>query len=174
MSERQDKVTFAAMFKMMFLMAAGLLSVMPMHDFHASITQIEHSSKSGRLEMAVKVFTDDLEAAIQPVGLPTLHLATAQERAESAALIEKYLVEHVAVRADGKAVQMNYLGKETESDATWCYFESRPIDAPHRVEVTNSLLLSLFEDQVNIIHLKKGGKTSAKITSASSKVAVFD
>jgi hypothetical protein len=162
------------MLKMMSLLTAGLLTVMPLHDFHVSITQIEHSSKSGRLEMAVKVFTDDLEAAIQPIGLPTLHLATPQEHAESPTLIQKYLQQHVILRVDGKAVQMTYLGKEKESDATWCFLESLPMDEPQRLEVTNSLLLSLFEDQVNIVHFKRAGKTSAKMTNASTKTVVFN
>lgn len=161
---------------MLRLMLAALLGAVPntMHDFHVSITQIELNAASQRLEVAVKIFTDDLEAAVQPADLPPLRLATGQEHAGSNEMVAAYVRKHVTVRNDGALIVLTYLGKETEADATWCYLESQPIEQVGRLEVTNSLLLSQFDDQVNIIHFTRDGKTRAKLTGAGEVSAVFE
>lgn len=160
------------MVKLLLTLLLTTIYVIP-HDFHASITQIESSATSGKLEVAVKIFTDDLEAAIQPAGKEPLRLATSRESTLSNDLIAAYVMQHIRIEVDGVTVVLTFLGREYEADATWCFFESGSVNDFQQLTVINTLLLSQFDDQVNIIHLRKDGKTKAKMTNASERKVVF-
>lgn len=160
------------MLKFLTLLAA-FATLSSAHDFHVSITQMEQNGKTGRLEIAVKIFTDDLELAVQPAGIPKLHLATREEHAAADSLIGQYLLEHLRLHVDGIPVVLAYLGKETESDATWCYLESGPMGKIGQLKVTNTVLFAQFDDQVNIIHWKQDGRTKARMVSASDRSVLF-
>ncbi len=151
-----------------------LLAPTTPHAFHASITQLELKSETGRLEVAVMMFTDDLEATIQPTNHPSLYLATPKEHPRAEALVNAYVNQHISIKVDGVPVKLTFIGKETEADATWCYLESGVIGKFKKLEISNTVLLAQFEEQTNIIHLKKDGKTQAKMTNNGTKKAVFD
>jgi hypothetical protein len=160
------------MVKLLLTLLLTTVCAMP-HDFHASITQIEYNPTSGRLELAVKIFTDDLEAAIQPAGKDPLRLATSHESSLSNDLIGDYVIRHLRVKVDGMATVLAFIGKEHEADATWCFLETGPVNDFRKLEIINTLLFSQFDDQVNIIHLKKDGRTKAKMTNAAQRTVTF-
>ncbi len=162
------------MIKVFSVMMVMLGWAMPLHDFHASITQIDVNAETGRLEVAVKLFTDDLETAVQPAGQPALHIGTPKEHLRTEALLADHLRRHLLLQVDGRPAILRFLGKETEADATWCYLESDAIGSFKSLTVTNTLLLTQFEDQVNIIHLERSGIKQAKMTNAGGPRAVFD
>lgn len=162
------------MLKVFSLVGAMFISAVTVHDFHASITQIDVNAESKRLEVAVKLFTNDIEAAIQPLGQLPLQLGTAKENERTTTLLSAYLTKHLAVHADAQPVALKYIGKETEADATWCYFESEPMGSFSALTVTNTLLLAQFDDQVNIIHLNRHNRKQAKLTNAAAIKVVFD
>jgi len=160
------------MVKLLLTLLLTTVCAMP-HDFHASITQIELNATSGRLEVAVKIFTDDLEAAIQPIGKEPLRLATERESSRSDDLIGDYVTRHLRIKVDGVPVVLAFIGKDHEADATWCYLESGPVNSFQKLDITNTVLFAQFDDQVNIIHLKKDGKTKAQMTNSSTPAATF-
>jgi len=162
------------MLKVLSVVVTMSLSALPAHDFHASITQIDVNADTKRLEVAVKLFTDDLEAAIQPMGQPPLHLGTTKEHERTATLLAAYLQRHLALQLNGRPVSLKYIGKENEADATWCYLESEPTGSFSVLTATNTLLLSQFDDQVNIIHLNRKDSKQAKLTNASITKVTFD
>lgn len=143
------------------------------HDFHVSISEMERNADSGRLEIAVKVFTDDLEEAIARRGLQQANIGTSTEHDSAQVFIDRYLSEMLLVWDDNDPITLVYLGSEPSADATWCYLESEPLRSLGRLRVRNSLLYEVFDDQVNIIHFKNDGKTKAKMTDRSSAEAVF-
>lgn len=143
------------------------------HDFHVSISEMERNASSGRLEIAVKIFTDDLEEAIARRGLRQANIGTAAEHDSAQVFIARYLSELFLVWNDGNPLSTAYLGSEQSADATWCYLESEPLKNLGQIRVRNTVLHEVFDDQVNIIHFKRDGKTKAKMTDRSSTEAVF-
>jgi hypothetical protein len=123
------------------------------HEFYVSLTEIRYNTESARLEISIRMFPDDLDRAIlHTYGIPT-HLATELEDPEDDTLLIRYLQQHFSIRCEGDPVVLNYLGKEPEADAVWCYLESDPLEKPEMLEVRNTLLTDEFEDQVNIIQV---------------------
>jgi hypothetical protein len=124
-----------------------------LHDFHVSITDIHYNSKTNSLEIAVKIFTNDLEEALEGIGTPKLRMGTPREHASTDTLLSRYLHNRLEIKADGQNVKMTYLGKENEDDATWCYLEVTNLPLPTRLRISNHLLLEWFEDQSNLVHI---------------------
>lgn len=133
----------------------------PLHDFHSSVTQITNNEKNKSLEITVRLFTDDLCLALENSGAPKMELGTQSEPPSANEHVATYLKKHLSFVVNGKAVEYKYLGKEAQLDATWCYLEIEKAGNVKKLQVENSIMLSEFEDQVNMVNLNiKGRKKS--------------
>jgi len=126
------------------------------HPFKASVTELNFNDRSGRLELTVKLFTDDLEECVREKTGKLLFLDTKKEIPEAGREIAQYLGSGLVIKLDGKPVEFEFLGKEYESDVTWCYLESGPITFPSEVYVHNSIMTERYPTQSNIVHIQAG------------------
>ncbi|MFO7932878.1 MAG: DUF6702 family protein [Bacteroidales bacterium] len=126
------------------------------HEFYVSLTEIRYNPDTGRFEISMRIFPDDLDLALKRRHGISTHLATRLEPPEADSLLERYLAEHFQIDAADHELQLNYLGKEPESDAIWCYLESSPVPPPPVIRVRNSILIPDFPDQVNIVQVYVG------------------
>lgn len=127
------------------------------HDFHVSITDINYNPKTNSLEIAVKIFTNDLEEALEGIGAPKLRMGTPREDKSTDSLLHRYLNHRLKINAGEIELELIYLGKEYEDDATWCYLEVNELDRPTDLMIENRILLEWFEDQSNLVHLNVAG-----------------
>lgn len=104
----------------------------------------------------MRIFPDDFDRVLMSESGIATHLATKMEPPEADSLVEIYLLEHFNLTVDGEQVLLQYLGKEPEADAIWCYFESEPVPQPDSILVYNDILTGVFEDQVNLIQVYAG------------------
>ena len=138
------------LFFFIFLMGLGSWS---MHKFYVSLTEVRFNSESGRIEVSIRIFPDDLDRALfEREGIHT-QLATELESPEADSLLKIYLLDHFSLEVNGEHIKLEYLGKEPEADAIWCYLESEQVGEPIDYLVYNSILTHAFEDQVNIVQV---------------------
>ena len=130
------------------------------HDFHVSITKIELNLETKRLEVMIKLFTDDLSIGLNGHAGTDLKLGTQNEPPNANDQLKKYVLEKVSILVNGRPTELNYLGKQQEGDATWIFIESERVGKVNTVEIANPLLIDLFEDQANLINLNINGKKS--------------
>jgi len=79
-------------------------------------------------------------------------------------LVKKYLTSHLQIKANGKLVNMNYIGFEIDHEATNIYLEVEKISNVKNIDVSSSILYDLFDDQMSIVHIVKGNtRKSGKI-----------
>ena len=124
------------------------------HKFHASLTQIEVNARARTVEVAIRVFVDDLEEALT-------RRAGHRVRLETAADFDSLALAYVAsslklVAPDGIPLTFRWIGKEASVDVVWVYVEapmSRDLDGS---VLENTLFFDLFDDQVNTVSLKDG------------------
>lgn len=136
------------------------------HPFHISITDIEYDKESRSLEIAQKIFTDDLETALKNEFGQTVDLNDENQREKHRTMIEQYLRKHLDLNVNGKQQEFEFLGMEREEDATWCYIEVGNVRKLKSLQVSNRLLLESFDDQMNLVHIKKDGKIRSMRLSA--------
>lgn len=137
----------------MVLLALVLCSGWYMHKFYVSLTEVRYNKQTEHFEVSMRIFPDDLDRALfERSGLVT-QLATELEHKRADSLLMIYLLENFAILVDGEELDLNYLGKEPESDAIWCYLESSRVETPKSITVRNTILTQHFPDQVNIIQV---------------------
>jgi len=153
------------------------LSFIPsaVHPLHLSSMELNYTTKGGTVEISCRLFTDDLEDALRKqFNVPTDLSAPAKHKAMDE-LLQKYIATHLQFKANGKVLTLNYLGFEKDREAVLVYVESVPIKGLRRLEVHNSLMYDLFDDQTNIMHmLYDGERKSSKLDYPESKAVLLD
>ncbi|RSK47668.1 DUF6702 family protein [Hymenobacter rigui] len=148
-----------------FLLPLALLLTLSLaawaHAYHASIMELRFNPEKQRLEMALKIFTDDLEKELS--NGKTAPVRTDQlTRAQLNPLLLDVLRRSVqfSVRP-AETLPLTLVGLQKETDAYWLYFTAPLPAAATGVTLRHRLLLELFPDQMNIVNLDvKGQKQS--------------
>jgi hypothetical protein len=146
-----------------------------LHPLHLSSMDINYTTKPGTLEISCRLFTDDLEDALKKqFKVPTDLSAPAKHKAMDE-LLKKYIAMHLKFQANGKPLAIHYLGFEKDREAVIVYIESVPIKSLKKLEVYNTLMYDLFDDQTNIMHVVVNGKRkSDKLDYPETKAVIFE
>jgi hypothetical protein len=142
------------------------------HPFFVSLTEVHHNEKAKRLEVSCKLFSNDLEAALEKNYHTQLDILKADQKARIEPLIQDYLNKHFQVLVEGKPVTFRFLGYENEEDATWCYLEAVKVNQVKRLQVKNDLLFAEHPTQTNMLHVTvKGRRQSTKLDNPESQAS---
>lgn len=123
------------------------------HPFFISLTEMQYNSQSKKMEIAQKIFWDDLEVGLAKEFNGKVDFLNPTDKAKLESQIKTYLLKHNQVWVNGKLLTLNYLGHEVEEDAAWFYLESSQAETPKTVEMKNTILLEDFDGQQNIVHV---------------------
>lgn len=132
------------------------------HPFFISLTEIRQNPDSKNLEIAQKIFWDDLEVSLREYHQESFNILKPKDEKILSAKIGAYLTTHFEIWVDGKKVKLNYLGFEVEEDAIWAYYETIPISITTQVEVRNSILIKEIDGQQNIVHVYFPGNSAPR------------
>jgi len=144
------------------------------HPFHVSVMTVNHSAEEKSLQITLKIFADDLEEAMnrdsfRDEGQPYIDVLNPKDEYELNTFIERYIEQNLFILVDGEAVSPQYLGKEMEEMAMWCYLEVPQVSALQRLKVRSSIMTEVFDDQINIVHINyKGAVKSMKLAGNRS------
>lgn len=129
------------------------------HPFFISLTEIRFNPENKRMEIAQKIFWDDLEVALGNEFDEKVDFLNPKDKVKLDSQLKRYLLKHNQVTVNGKALTLNYLGYEIDEDAAWFYLESSATELPKSVEVQNTILLNDFNGQQNIVHVYNQSKS---------------
>ena len=129
------------------------------HPFHISLTEIRQNSQTRKLEIAQKIFWDDLEIGLKKFHQTEIDFLNPKDPNLLEEQARNYLLAQNEIWIDGKKTNLKFMGFEIEGDATWFYFESEPVNWKTKIEIRNSVLISEFPDQQNIIQIYPKGKS---------------
>ena len=124
------------------------------HPYYMSVTEIDYKPQQKELQIACKIFMDDLEDALKAETQKSITLTDEKQKANHQQLIYKYLQQHLKLMVDGKPVSYEMLGFEKEQEAIWNYLVVKNISPFKTVTVYNDVLFQLRDGQINIIHFK--------------------
>jgi hypothetical protein len=145
-------------------MVAGCLvgsRPLTLHDFHASVTQMQYNSKEKTFEISVRIFTDDFEKALSQETNTKVHLSGSPggPNDKNDPLIEKYIRSHFAyVNSQKQTKVIEYVGHEVEADANWIYLEMPYVEPFKGGSLKQNALMELFDDQVNMVNIQYQGQ----------------
>ncbi|WP_417607902.1 DUF6702 family protein [Owenweeksia hongkongensis] len=128
------------------------------HDFHTSITNAEYNPRTKSMEIAMKLFTDDLELTIKNKHQLILNLNSTNELPEADSLIYNYVIHNFAIQSGKKSVSPTFVGKEIENGITFIYLEIHSFPVAKELLVRNTVFFDTFDDQSNIVNIKLDGE----------------
>jgi hypothetical protein len=135
------------------------------HPIHLTLSEVVYEEKSKSIQVTHKIFMDDLERhveeSLKAKGKEVnLKLGTPQENPDTDRYLAEYLAAHFKLLINGKAYKANFLGKEYEDVACWLYVEIPNVPKPKSIDLTDSFLMDLYDDQSNLVNFtfpqKKG------------------
>ncbi|MEH6407302.1 MAG: DUF6702 family protein, partial [Leeuwenhoekiella sp.] len=88
--------------------------------------------------------------------------------------IKRYISQKFKVTVNGTERQVNYLGHEDENDYVVCYIEVKDIADIQSISVENTLLMDVFPDQKNVVHLKVGDTKKSYLLISGNDKAVLN
>lgn len=155
------KALLCLLASMPFITENELLEARELHPFHISVTEIFHKPADKVIQMTVRLFQDDMEQGLREfTGNADLDILNKEDSVYLTDVIGKYVLQNLDLTTK-KKLPLNYLGFEYDNDVIYCYIESvkvKPFDA---LTISNKLLTSTFEDQENLVHVKKAGKVKS-------------
>jgi hypothetical protein len=104
----------------------------------------------------MRIFPDDLDRALLEKSGVQTQLVTELEHPSADSLLRVYLLEHLKIEINQKEIKLNYLGKEPEGNALWCYLESDQVPVPEEIHIESTLLIYTLPEQVNIVQVYVG------------------
>jgi len=144
------------------------------HPLHLSSTELNYNAKTGTVEISCRIFTDDFEDLLGKKYKVKPDLSAAAKHKEMDILVNQYISSHLLLSANGKALQLNYLGFENDSEAVILYLESAKVKSLKKLQTTSTVLYDQFDDQTNIFHVTfNGNRKSSKLTYPD-KILVSD
>ena len=151
------KLTQICIFFAVFL----TLSSFEFHKFYVGIYQINYASSKKMLEVTTRIFTDDLNDALEKKYHRKFHLTDKSETPEDVALMQKYIADNFVIKVNGKSATLNFRSKESEGNVFICYFNVRDIPKIKSLEITNKILFDFVTEQQNIIQTTVHGKKNS-------------
>lgn len=126
------------------------------HPIYVSVAEVDYFPKKKEIQVALKIFTDDLEAAIRKEG-KRLNLDTSKEIENADVYIRKYLDNYFYIKVNDKQdLTMAYKGKEYVDDVTWMYFNYTNV--PKKIKtlsIKNNVIIKVHPSQLNMTHFRK-------------------
>lgn len=136
------------------LLVFPLVSATSAHKFYVSITKIEYVKEKNSIQIIAKIFTDDMEKALRQRYDRLIFLDSKKETKAAEEDLKTYILQKIKIKVNGKSVQLNYIGKEYDTDMVVAYMEVTDVKELKTIEIENKILMEIFPEQQNIIHLK--------------------
>ncbi len=130
-------------------LALAIPALASAHKFYMSLTVVDHNAAEKSLEFTLRLFADDLEAAVAKRGAALKHGQPGFDQAVFAYVQQSMVVK----RADGSVVPLAWVGLENKVDVTWAYVEAKGIDSTAGFTVRDAIFQELFAEQVNMLHV---------------------
>ena len=133
-------------------------------------------SDDGQLSFSVKLFTDDFESIINQKNNTNIKFSEDTDLALVREYVESYMFEHLKLMNNHKYIRTDYqlMKMKINEEAVWFYFEiAAKNQAINSLEVLNSLMTDLYQDQTNLFILKYKSKEKAYSYNNSDRAFTF-
>jgi len=135
------------------------------HPIHTSTAEADYNRESRQLEVSLRVFADDFEAALGDLASRKIALEKTP-RAELDALTRAYLIEHFIVKTrDGTLAAQRLIGRELKDAANelWLYFELALPTGVDGARLDYTVLRERFPDQLNSVRVRDGPRQATLV-----------
>jgi len=153
----------------LIFIAIGLMSFMK-HPIYVSTSEIDYNKEDKILEIAIKIFSDDLEEVLSATKGEAVEIGTNREHPKATEYITEYLQNHFKLEVNGKDVSFEYVNRKLIKDeffAMWVLIQVPRINKLKSLVLKNDILLDFNNGQQNHIKFRDSGEGTyiRKVTS---------
>lgn len=135
-----------------FLYISGILTLFVMLsfstlDFFSTMTKVDYVDGSKTLKFTTKMNTSHISDAIK------INRSTAGFEAE----VKKYVNNNFDVYVNGSPKTLTFTGSQVSGETVWVYFETGGVNDVSSLKIKNTLLLSAFPKQINLVNIAYKG-----------------
>jgi hypothetical protein len=132
------------------------------HPFYVSMTEIHHRPQEKKLEVSVRIFTDDLEKALAKQCSCPVDLFSEAKKNSNQTLLQTYIGRKIRLWVNGKEVRLTFLGFEREEESIWSFLEVALPGNLEKLDVENQLLYEIQQRQTNLVRLVRPGSDQTR------------
>ena len=143
------------------------------HPIFVSVTEINHNATNKSLEISCKIFTDDLEQTLRQQNKIRVDLLNPASKQAMNVMVNNYIQKHLQLKADDKAVVLEFLGFEQQEEGIISYFEVKNMATVKKLDVTNTILYESRPQQMQIIHVMVNGERKSSHLDNPDEKASF-
>ncbi|HFA50660.1 MAG TPA: hypothetical protein ENJ95_16760 [Bacteroidetes bacterium] len=127
-----------------------------MHDIHLSKCAITYVEDKNMLDIQWHIWLDDLAVGLQKFGAADLQLLSDNEAEGADEKLVEYLQTKMSISINGTPFNFSFKKKEASEDllAVWVHLEVKNVASLKSIKIQNGLLMEVFGDQQNIVHVK--------------------
>ncbi|RTZ08579.1 DUF6702 family protein [Flavobacterium sp. GSP6] len=163
------KIILISFFGLLFL----TLTSFSMHKFYVALYQVNYAPEKKMLQITSRIFVDDLNSAIGKKYSKKINLGSEKETAADLVLLKKYFTEKFSIKINGHPTTMYLLSKEMEGDVLICYLSIKDIPKITTLEVYNTVIIEVNNEQQNIMHFKVFGIKNTMLFTDSVSTGVL-
>jgi hypothetical protein len=144
------------------------------HPIYIAVVEIEYNTDKFAT-LVCKTFTDDLQLGLQKQyqNRITIDESSANIQ-EISSEMDGYIKNHLQIITNTKKVDLTYTGFKKQNNATLIYFKLNNINSVEKIEVRDSILYEVYNNQVGLIYATvNGNRKNRKLTNPQSE-ASFD
>lgn len=116
-------------------------------DFYSSMTKVDYIDGSKTLKFTTKINTDHIADAIK------INKSTAGFEAE----VKKYVNNNFDVYVNNSPKTLTFTGSQVSGETVWVYFEAGGVSDINTLKIKNTILLSAFPKQINLVNIAYKG-----------------
>lgn len=129
------------------IFALMMLMSFAVADFYSSMTKVDYLEASKTLKFTTKLNTSHISDAIK------INPNTAGFEAE----VKKYVNNNFDLYVNGSAKNLTFTGSQVNGESVWVYFEANGISDVSTIRIKNTILLSAFPKQFNLVNIAYKG-----------------
>ncbi|OCK50537.1 M penetrans family 1 protein [Chryseobacterium sp. CBo1] len=116
-------------------------------DFFSSMTKVDYVDGSKTLKFTTKMNTSHISDAIK------INRNTAGFEAE----VKKYVNSNFDVFVNASPKNLTFTGSQVSGETVWVYFETGGVSDINSLKIKNTILLSAFPKQINLVNIAYKG-----------------
>ena len=130
-----------------WIFALMLMMSFAVADFYSSMTKVDYLEASKTLKFTTKLNTAHISEAIK------INPNTAGFEAE----VKKHVNNNFDLSVNGSAKNLTFTGSQVNGESVWVYFEANGINEINTIRIKNTILLSAFPKQFNLVNIAYKG-----------------
>ncbi len=152
----------------------GAIIIANLHTFHVSVCEVNYNLNTHSLEISMKIFIDDLQLSINNQGNDEFKLDRTYDKKTTNLHLKNYLKDRFKIKINAKQIDLNFLGFKFKEHEILCFLEVKSIEDFETIEIENSILLELFDDQINLTHIKYKDEMKSIKTTRGMRSGIID